>query len=140
MTLLLILSSLLIHAKQEGIFWNYSQEPVYCLGTMRKNVQCLEKEKILPKQGCIGDAILLPNGKVFKIPDKTTYVCGADSCSAFDWKSVGIMQAARVKNGKVYGDMSLLEFENLFPNMKYCDGTVRQNFYYEEPTSSTAER
>lgn len=94
----------------EGIFWNFSPSPIVCL----RDVAGFPTEELLPpERSCRADAVLLPSGRLFKIPNRTEFVCSSDSCSPNDSLSSLVFHAASLRKPGHYGALSLEELCSL---------------------------
>lgn len=62
---------------------------------------------------CRGDAMLVSNF-IFKVPNRTTWICDDLRCEAADMYSYLRFEAAKIKNGgDRYGEMSMDHFKEL---------------------------
>ena len=95
----------------EGMFMNNSSQALQCMKDIDGRRWHIMIE---PGQICKGDGVLLSTGKVFKIPNETTFVCGDETCEANDLVSWLIMHYAMHSRGSAkYGEMDLMWFEGI---------------------------
>lgn len=100
----------------EGVFINQSDSPMTCFRDVKG---CMNVEVILPDEQCKADGIMLKNGKMFKIPNSSTFVCN-QTCYADGLKSSMVFRYARHSRGfNKYGEMEFSSFRNLI-SIPYC--------------------
>jgi hypothetical protein len=112
MIYLLFTLAMASNTASEAMLKNEGTQAIVCMKDVNGEPS---RERILPGQVCQGDAVLLPTGKVFKVPNLTAFSCNDETCVAADLVSWLIMHyAINKRHGEQnYGEMDLMWFEGI---------------------------